>query len=104
MDIVYLLLSGCAEVMMVFFLKKSQGFKVKLWGILTFLMAACSLLLLSKAMLTLEAGVAYSIWVAFGSVGSLLIGSLFFKETIKWQQSLCMVVIIISVIGLKLVG
>ena len=104
MDIVYLLLSGCAEILMVFSLKKSTGFKVKKWSIATIIFAGLSLLMLSQSMLTLEAGVSYSIWVAFGSIGSLLIGLLFFKEKINWKQVLCITVILISVIGLKLVS
>ena len=65
MNIIYLVLSGCCEVVMVYCLKKSEGFKNK-WGFAVLGAALSSLLLLSQAMTTLEAGVAYSIWVAFG--------------------------------------
>lgn len=102
MDIIYLILSGLFEISMVFSLKKSEGFKRKQWSVLTIILAAFSLLLLSLAMKTLEAGVAYSIWVAFGSVGSLLMGSIFFKEKISKQQLIFIVLIIFSVIGLKI--
>ncbi len=102
MDIIYLLLSGLFEICMVFSLKKSKGFKKKQWSILTIVLAALSLLSLSLAMKTLEAGVAYSIWVAFGSIGSLLMGSIFFKEQISHKQLIFIVLIICSVIGLKI--
>lgn len=102
MDIIYLLLSGLFEICMVFSLKKSKGFKKKQWSILTIVLAALSLLSLSLAMKNLEAGVAYSIWVAFGSIGSLLMGSIFFKEQISHKQLIFIVLIICSVIGLKI--
>lgn len=102
MDIIYLLLSGLFEICMVFSLKKSKGFKKKQWSILTIVLAALSLLSLSLAMKTLEAGVAYRIWVAFGSIGSLLMGSIFFEEKISHKQLIFIVLIICSVIGLKI--
>ena len=98
MNIIYLILAGLFEVAMVFFLKKSDGFIQKTWSIFFVITATCSLLFLSLAMKTLEAGVAYSIWVAFGSIGSLLLGTFLFNEKIKPLQILFMALIIISVI------
>ncbi|MDO4624634.1 MAG: SMR family transporter [Enterococcus hirae] len=66
--------------------------------------AASSLLLLSHSMNTLEAGVSYSIWVAFGSIGSMILGVFLFKEKMNWLQFASMIIILFSVIGLKLVS
>lgn len=101
MDIMYLVGAGCAEVAMVFFMKKTNGFKKLGWTIVTLFFAACSLMGLSLSMETLNAGVAYSIWVSFGSIGSLLIGWLLYKEKLSWQQLICVIMIIGAVVGLK---
>lgn len=101
MDLVFLICSGLCEVLLVYCMKKSEGFKYKLWSALTILVAATSLTLLSLAMRTTEAGTAYCIWVAIGSVGSLLLGALLFNEHLSKKQIFYLILIIISVIGLK---
>ena len=37
-------------------------------------------------MKTLDAGVAYSIWVSFGSIGALVVGSLVYGEKLNTKQ------------------
>ncbi|WP_024615357.1 multidrug efflux SMR transporter [Clostridium sp. Ade.TY] len=102
MDLVFLISSGLCEVLLVYCIKKSVGFTNKLWSLITLLVAATSLTLLSMAMRTTEAGTAYSIWVAIGSVGSLLLGAFLFKEHLSKKQIFYLILIIISVIGLKI--
>lgn len=104
MDILYLILAGIAEIIMVFSLKNSHGFKKINWSIITIISAASSLLLLSHSMNTLEAGLSYSIWVAFGSIGSMILGVFLFKEKMNWLQFASMIIILFSVIELKLVS
>lgn len=102
MGLIALILAGGFEVMMVYSLNRTQGFKNKFWCFIVFVFAGLSLASLSFAMKTYEAGVAYSIWVAFGSIGAILLGLFCFKEKINLRQIAWMIVIIISVIGLKL--
>ncbi|EOS8072130.1 QacE family quaternary ammonium compound efflux SMR transporter, partial [Enterococcus hirae] len=83
-------------------LKNSHGFKKINWSIITIISAASSLLLLSHSMNTLEVGVSYSIWVAFGSIGSMILVVFLFKEKMNWLQFVSMTIILVSVIGLKL--
>ncbi|HCM78212.1 MAG TPA: QacE family quaternary ammonium compound efflux SMR transporter, partial [Lactobacillus sp.] len=54
------------------------------------------------AMKTLDAGVAYSIWVSFGSIGALVVGSLVYGEKLNTKQMICVALIIVAVIGLKI--
>ncbi|EQB7978981.1 SMR family transporter, partial [Enterococcus hirae] len=61
-----------------------------------------SLLLLSHSMNTLEVWVSYSIWVAFGSIGSMILVVFLFKEKMNSLQFVSMTIILVSVIGLKL--
>lgn len=102
MDWLFLICSGLCEVLLVYCMKKSDGFTHKLWSLITILVSASSLTLLSMAMKTTEAGIAYSIWVAIGSVGSLLLGAFLFNEKLSKKQVFYLILIIISVIGLKI--
>lgn len=102
MDYIYLIIAGICEVGMVYALNKSNGFKVPSWTIFTLLAAGLSLAALSLAMTNLEAGVAYSIWVAFGSIGSIILGYFAFHDKVNLKQILCMAMIIVAVIGLKI--
>lgn len=89
---------------MVYCLKRSAGFKNHLWGLLVLIFAGLSLTGPSWAMRTMATGVAYSIWVAFGSIGSLGLGALCFHEKINCRQLMWVSLLILAVIGLKIVG
>lgn len=102
MYLLLLALAGLCETVMVYTMRKSAGFKVKSWSVLTILVAICSLTLLSIAMTMTEVRIAYGIWVALGSIGSLLIGTLLFKERLNLGQWVGIICIIIAVIGLKM--
>lgn len=102
MEYIYLIASGTCEVAMVYALNRSRGFKVFLWSAITLIMAAASLECLSLSMKFLEAGIAYSIWVAFGSIGSIILGIIAFHDKVNTKQLLFMLLIIIAVIGLKI--
>lgn len=97
-----LILGGLAEVCMVYALNKSEGFKNKLWSLLVIIFTICSLTCLSIAMNHIDMGIAYSIWVGLGSVGSIILGFFVFKEKLTLQQICFMILIIVAVIGLKL--
>lgn len=97
-----LIIAGLSETLFVYSLKKSNNFKNKLWACLTILCGTASFFLLSYAMRFLDTGIAYSIWVAIGSVGTVLMSYLLFKEKLSKQQFLGIILIIISIIGLKL--
>ena len=62
-----------------------------------------SFLFLSLAMKDMAMGTAYAVWTGIGTVGSALIGILFFRESRNVLRMLCIAVIIIAVIGLKLI-
>lgn len=61
-----------------------------------------SFLLLSLAMRTLPMGTSYAVWTGIGTVGSALVGMLFFGESKDWRRLLFIAVVLCSVVGLKL--
>lgn len=62
-----------------------------------------SLALLGIAMETIPLGVAYAVWTGIGTVGSALIGIIFYKESASYKRVMYLSLIIIAVIGLRLV-
>ncbi|WP_251546568.1 DMT family transporter [Limosilactobacillus caecicola] len=97
----YLIIAGLCEVGIVYSLNRSRGFHNLTWSLVTLIAATASLMNLSFSMKTLEAGVAYSIWVAFGLI---ILGQFVFNEHVNHQQMFFMGLIIIAVVGLKIWG
>ncbi|RSK28485.1 multidrug efflux SMR transporter [Bacillus sp. HMF5848] len=62
-----------------------------------------SFLLLSEAMQEIDMGTAYAVWTGIGTVGSAVVGMLFYGESKNWIRLLCITLILVSVIGLKLI-
>ncbi len=58
--------------------------------------------LLSIAMQSLPLGIAYAVWTGIGTVGSVLVGMIFYGEPKDWKRLLFIGMIISAVIGLKL--
>ncbi|SDN24375.1 multidrug efflux SMR transporter [Bacillus sp. OK048] len=62
-----------------------------------------SFLLLVRAMETIPLSTAYAVWTGIGTVGAAVVGMVFFKESKSWVRIACILGIIFSVVGLKLV-
>lgn len=65
---------------------------------------AASFTFLSIAMQTLPMGTSYAIWTGIGTVGSGLVGILFYNESKSWKRLLFMAMVLSSAVGLKLIG
>lgn len=63
----------------------------------------CSFVLLSWAMRSLPMGTAYAVWTGIGTVGSVLVGIIFYGESRDWRRMLFMAMVICAAVGLKLV-
>ncbi|MEY8749741.1 DMT family transporter [Alkalicoccobacillus gibsonii] len=62
-----------------------------------------SLALLGIAMEHISLGVAYAVWTGMGTVGSVLLGMLFYNESKDAKRIFFLSLIIIAVIGLRIV-
>ncbi|CAM4202433.1 multidrug efflux SMR transporter [Paenibacillus alkaliterrae] len=72
------------------FLIMAGGFAISFW-------------FLALAMNELAMGTAYAVWTGIGTVGSALIGILFYKESKSLMRIAFMMLVLGSVIGLKLI-
>lgn len=63
-----------------------------------------SFILLSLAMEDMAMGTAYAVWTGIGTVGSALVGILFYRESRSPLRLFFIALVLASVIGLKLIG
>ncbi|MCJ7597081.1 MAG: multidrug efflux SMR transporter [Methyloceanibacter sp.] len=97
----YLLLAGAFEVGFASTLKLTDGF-TRLWPTIVFLIfAIASFALLAKAAQTLPIGTAYAVWTGIGTVGTVIIGILFYKEPATALRLFFIATLIASIIGLR---
>lgn len=98
----YLLFAGLLEVAWAISLKYTEGF-TRLWpSIFTLTSLVASMFLLAKAANTLPIGTAYSVWVGIGAVGASILGIFLFKEPATAPRIVFLVMLVISIIGLKI--
>jgi quaternary ammonium compound-resistance protein SugE len=80
----------------------TQGF-TRLWpSVFTLLSAAGGIFTLSLALKTLDVGVGYTVWTGIGSIGTVILGALIYREKITPAKVVSFASIIGGVVLLKL--
>jgi len=97
-----LLLAGIFEIVWAIAMKYSNGFSILLPSIITAVTYILSAVFLALALKYLPLGMAYVMWVAFGIIGTTILGVLLFSEKLTFAQIVSIIFIIIGIIGLKL--
>lgn len=97
-----LVAAGFLEVVWAISLGYSRGFTRLLPSVVTVVGAGLSFWLLSRAMLALPVGTAYSVWVGIGAVGAALLGILLFAEPVNALRLLGIALILAGILALKL--
>lgn len=73
------------------------------WG--GFLVAlSLSMFLMAKAAEKLPIGTVYPVWTGIGAVGAVLVGILFFNEPTSFWRIFFITTLILSIVGLKVIG
>lgn len=98
---ILLIIAGLLEVGWAIGLKKSEGFTQPLWSVLTIIGIVLSMFLLGVAARTLPIGTAYGVWVGIGAVGTAILGILLFGENASAIRITFLVLMIVSLVGLK---
>ncbi|EPY2272318.1 quaternary ammonium compound efflux SMR transporter SugE [Clostridium sporogenes] len=104
MEWLYLVVAGIFEVWWAVGLKYSQGFTKIIPSILTLIGMIASFYFLSLSLKSLPIGTAYAIWTGIGTIGTVLLGIILFKEPINIMRIVCIVFIVSGIIGLKLMS
>jgi small multidrug resistance pump len=98
----YLSLAILFEVSGTISVKLSHGFSKLIPSILMFVFYGLSLSSLSLALKNIEVGVAYAIWSGVGITIIVIIGVLFFNESISILKVVSIVLIIVGICVLNL--
>ena len=101
---IYLVAAGLFEMLGVSLINKFNRDKSWQSVLLLVLGFGASFYLLNLAMKTLNMGTAYAIWTGIGAAGGAFIGMLVYGEKKEWKRIACLVLIVVSVMGLKLVS
>ncbi|WP_127837231.1 DMT family transporter [Clostridium prolinivorans] len=104
MEWIYLVVAGFFEVGWVMGLKYSHGFTKTLPSILTVIGMIASIYFLSLSLKSLPLGNAYAIWTGIGTIGSVVLGIILFKEPINFMRIICILFIAFGIVGLKLIS
>lgn len=107
MSWIYLIVAGLMETGFTFCLGKTKSAvgNELIWWWSGFLAAlSLSMFLMGKAAEKLPIGTVYPVWTGIGSVGAVVIGILFFNEPSGFWRLFFITTLILSIVGLKVVG
>jgi len=100
----YLLIAGLFEVAWAIGLKLSHGFTNLTFSILTILGMIASFYFLALALKNIPLGTAYAVWTGIGTIGTVILGIILFKEPYSLLRLVCIFLIITGITGLKLLS
>lgn len=85
----YLVIAGIYEIGGAVGLKYSRGFTKPIPSMLTVIGMIASFYYLSLSLKSLPIGTAYAIWTGIGTLGTVFLGIVLFKEPISFVRILC---------------
>lgn len=104
MSWIYLIIAGAFEMSGVVMINKVNRDRKLTTLLFMLLLMASSFLFLKLAMQKLPMGTAYAVWTGIGTVGSTILGMVFYQEPRDWKRIFFITVIIIATIGLRIVS
>lgn len=100
-----LFVAGMFETAWAVGLKYTEGFsRHPLASAGTGLAIVISMIMLGYAMRSLPVGTAYAVWTGIGSVGTVILGIIFFGDSASLPRLICLGMIVSGIIGLKVLG
>ncbi len=101
---IYLLIAGLFEVSWAIGLKMSHGFTHLYISIFTVIGMIASFYFLALALKNIPLGTAYAIWTGIGTMGTVILGIILFKEPASVMRFVCITLILSGITGLKLLS
>lgn len=102
MEWIILLIAGLFEISWAIGLKFSHGFTQFIPSVITVLCMIASFYFLALALKSLPLGTAYAIWTGIGTLGTVILGIILFKEPATAIRLACIGLILCGITGLKL--
>lgn len=100
-DWMFLFLAGLFEICFTTALKLSANFTRVLPTVFFGIFTVCSFLCLNKSLGSIPLGIAYAVWTGIGAAGTLLVSLFIFEETISAIRIVFLLLLMLSIIGLK---
>lgn len=100
----YLLIAGIFEISWAVGLKFSHGFTQIIPSVLTVICMIASFYFLAVALKNLPLGTAYAIWTGIGTIGTVILGIILFKEPVTTVRLFCIALIVCGITGLKMIS
>lgn len=98
----FLFIAGIFEIAWAIGLKFSNGFTNLVISFLTILGMIASFYFLALALKNIPLGTAYAVWTGIGTIGTVILGIILFKEPFSLLRLICILLIITGITGLKL--
>ncbi len=99
---IFLLIAGLLEISWAVGLKFSHGFSQLIPSIITLICMILSFYFLALSLKELPLGTAYAVWTGIGTLGTVILGIILFKEPVTILRILCIALILSGITGLKL--
>jgi small multidrug resistance pump len=103
MGYLFLFLTILSESSAICFMKLANGFQNKVYLIVGALFYIAGFLLLTQALKHLPMGWANAIWAGASTVVVVVLGLIFFDETVSLKQGVFIGLIVIGLVGLQIV-
>lgn len=104
MEWVHLLIAGVFEISWAIGLKYSHGFSRLIPSVITVVCMVLSFYFLALALKHLPLGTAYAVWTGIGTLGTVVLGIILFKEPATALRLACIFLILTGITGLKLIS
>ncbi len=104
MQWIHLLIAGIFEISWAIGLKYSHGFSQIIPSIITVVCMILSFYFLALALKSLPLGTAYAIWTGIGTLGTVVLGIILFKEPATALRLGCILLILTGITGLKIIS
>ena len=104
MSWLYLGIAVILEIAVAISAGKAKGFTHIGWTAATLVSGAVATFFLSLALLTFDVGVGYAIWTSAAGVGIVVLGVLFFGQSLNWKKTVGIRLVVGGVVGLRLSG
>lgn len=102
MEWIYLFVAGLFEIQWAVCLKYAEGFTKLIPSICTIAGMVTGFYFLSLALKQMPLGTVYAIWTGIGTIGTVILGIILFKEPVNPIRVICIALIIAGIAGLKL--
>jgi quaternary ammonium compound-resistance protein SugE len=99
---IYLVVSGVIDVAWALSMKKANGFANLGWSLVSLILLAAFVYLLTRALTVLPVGTAYAVWTGIGAAGTVIAGILMFSEPATALRLFFIGVVVAGIVGLQM--